>query len=147
MAIRLQFDKGDTSMKTAGARMYKYADDATATEDGQCPHNDWVLFRYSDVLLMRAEALVRNGQSGQADLDEVRNRVGAPFAEATLDNLLKERLLELAWEGWRRQDLVRFGRFNDAITDRPKLKVPAGIPDSCQHTGCEQESDSESGLC
>ena len=109
MAIRLQFDKGDTSMKTAGARMYKYADDATATEDGQCPHNDWLLFRYSDVLLMRAEALVRN-------------RVGAPFAEATLDNLLKERLLELAWEGWRRQDLVRFGRFNDAITDRPKTE-------------------------
>lgn len=71
---------------------------------------------------MRAEALVRNGQSGQADLDEVRNRVGAPFAEATLDNLLKERLLELAWEGWRRQDLVRFGRFNDAITDRPKTE-------------------------
>ena len=96
MAVKLQFDKGDTNMKTAGARMYKYADDATATEDGQCPHNDWVLFRYSDVVLMRAEALVRNGQSGQADLDEVRNRVGTSFAEATLDNLLKERLLELA---------------------------------------------------
>lgn len=122
MAVKLQFDKGDTNMKTAGARMYKYADDATATEDGQCPHNDWVLFRYSDVVLMRAEALVRNGQSGQADLDEVRNRVGASFAEATLDNLLKERLLELAWEGWRRQDLVRFGRFNDAITYRPKTE-------------------------
>lgn len=122
MAVQLQFDKGDTNMKTAGARMYKYADDATATEDGQCPHNDWVLFRYSDVVLMRAEALVRNGQSGQADLDEVRNRVGASFAEATLDNLLKERLLELAWEGWRRQDLVRFGRFNDAITYRPKTE-------------------------
>ena len=62
MAVKLQFDKGDTNVWTAGARMYKYADDATATEDGQCPHNDWVLFRYSDVVLMRAEALVRNGQ-------------------------------------------------------------------------------------
>ena len=123
MAIRLQFDKSDTSMKMAGARMYKYADDPTATEDGQCPHNDWVLFRYADVVLMRAEALIRNGQSGQADLDEVRNRVGAPHADATLSNLLKERMLELAWEGWRRQDLVRFGKFNDAITDRPKTEA------------------------
>lgn len=123
MAIKLQFDKSDTSMKMAGARMYKYADDPTATEDGQCPHNDWVLFRYADVVLMRAEALIRNGQSGQADLDEVRNRVGAPHADATLSNLLKERMLELAWEGWRRQDLVRFGKFNDAITDRPKTEA------------------------
>lgn len=119
MDVKLQFDKSDTSMKLAGARMYKYAVDPTATEDGQCPHNDWVLFRYSDVLLMRSEALIRNGENGQADLDAVRNRVGAPKAEATLDNLLKERLLELAWEGWRRQDLIRFGKFNQAITDRP----------------------------
>lgn len=122
MAVKLQFDKSDTNMKMAGARMHKYAYDRTATEDGQCPHNDWVLFRYSDVLLMRAEALVRNGQSGQADLDEVRNRVGATHADATLDNILKERLLELAWEGWRRQDLIRFGHFNDKITERPKTE-------------------------
>lgn len=122
MAVQLQFDKSDTNMKMAGARMHKYAYDRTATEDGQCPHNDWVLFRYADVVLMRSEALVRNGQSGQADLDEVRNRVGATHADATLDNILKERLLELAWEGWRRQDLVRFGRFNDEITDRPQTE-------------------------
>ena len=32
-------------------------------------------------------------------------------------------MLELAWEGWRRQDLVRFGKFNDAITDRPKTEA------------------------
>ena len=87
------------------------------------PHNDWVLFRYADVLLMRAEALIRDGKSGQADLDQVRNRVGAPQVTATLDNILKERLLELAWEGWRRQDLIRFKKFNDAITDRPKTEA------------------------
>lgn len=122
MAVELQFDKSNPNMKMAGARMHKYAYDRTATEDGQCPHNDWVLFRYADVVLMRSEALVRNGQSGQADLDEVRNRVDATHADATLDNILKERLLELAWEGWRRQDLVRFGRFNDKITDRPQTE-------------------------
>lgn len=29
----------------------------------------------------------------------------------TLDNLLDERLLELCWERWRRQNLIRFGQF------------------------------------
>lgn len=118
MAVKLQFTGDEPEMKMAGARMYKYEPDMTATEDGQCPHNDWVLFRYADVLLMKAEALVRNGKDGQAPFDEVRDRVGASYAEATLDNILRERLLELAWEGWRRQDLVRFGQYNKAITDR-----------------------------
>ena len=35
--------------------------------------------------------------------------------------LLKERLIEFAWEGLRRQDLVRFGKFTRAYTDRPQL--------------------------
>ena len=41
--------------------------------------------------------------------------------EATLENILAERQLELAWEGWRRQDLVRFGKFTRPYTDRPQL--------------------------
>ena len=36
-------------------------------------------------------------------------------------NILAERQLELAWEGWRRQDLVRFGKFTRPYTDRPQL--------------------------
>lgn len=122
MAVKLNFDKSDTNMKMAGARMLKYEYDATATNEGKNIHNDIVLFRYADAVLMRAEAKVRNGESGQTDLNEVRNRVGAPVVDATLNNILRERLLELAWEGWRRQDLVRFGQFNKAITDRPTTK-------------------------
>ena len=41
---------------------------------------------------------------------------------ATLDNSLNERLREFAWEGLRRQDLVRFGKFTRAYTDRPQLE-------------------------
>ena len=37
---------------------------------------------------------------------------GMDFRPATLDNLLAERLMELQWEGWRRQDLIRFDRFH-----------------------------------
>lgn len=107
--------------KTAGARMRKYEVDPTGTKDGNQSDNDIVLFRYADVLLMKAEAMVRNGQNGDEPLNMVRDRVGAPHRTATLANILDERMLELSWEGWRRNDLVRYGLFTRAYTDRPQL--------------------------
>lgn len=107
--------------KTAGARMKKYAIDANATKDGKLMENDIVLFRYADVLLMKSEAKVRNGENGDAELAQVRNRVSASLRPATPETLLDERLLEFAWEGWRRQDLVRFGMFTRAYSNRPQL--------------------------
>lgn len=107
--------------KTAGARMKKYAIDTDATKDGKLMENDIVLFRYADVVLMKSEAKVRNGGNGDAELAQVRGRVGAVARPATLDNLLDERLLEFAWEGCRRQDLIRFGQFTRAYSDRPQL--------------------------
>ena len=99
-------------IETAGARMKKYEVDRTAYSDGRMPDNDIVLYRYADVMLMKAEAKVRNGESGDEELNAVRNRVGMPSLPATLDNILNERLLELVWEGWRRQDMIRFGTYN-----------------------------------
>lgn len=111
---------GTTYEKTAGARMNKYEIDPSAYSDGRLQDNDIVLFRYADVLLMKAEAKVRNGEDGTAELNAVRHRAGMPLrAKATLDNILKERLLELMWEGWRRNDLVRFGRFTKAYDFKP----------------------------
>jgi hypothetical protein len=110
---------GSTNEKTAGARMAKYEFDLNAQSAGQLVHNDWVLFRYADVLLMKSEALVRAGQNGDAELQAVRGRVGAPARAATLNNILDERLLEFAWEGQRRQDLIRFGKYHLPISDRP----------------------------
>ncbi len=116
-AIKL-ITTGETTEKTAGARWAKYEFDADALSGGQSVHNDFVLFRYADVLLMKAEAMVRNGQDGDALLDQVRTRVEAETRPATLDNILKERMLELSWEGFRRQDLIRFNRYNIAVMDR-----------------------------
>ncbi len=107
--------------KVAGARMKKYAIDKTATKDGKLSDNDIVLFRYADVLLMKSEAKVRNGENGDAELNQVRSRVGMADRQATLENLLAERQMEFAWEGWRRQDLVRFGLFTRAYSSRPQL--------------------------
>lgn len=98
-------------LETAGARMKKYEVDRTAYSDGRMPDNDIVLYRYADVLLMKSEAKVRNGESGDEEMNAVRSRVGMPSLSATLDNILNERLLELVWEGWRRQDMIRFGTY------------------------------------
>ena len=107
--------------KTAGARMKKYEIDDKAMKDGKLMENDIVLFRYADVLLMKSEAKVRDGRNGDEELNQVRTRVGAPERTATLDNLLAERQLELAWEGWRRQDLIRFEQFTRSYNSRPQL--------------------------
>ena len=118
--------------------MKKYEVDRTAYADGRMPDNGIVLFRYADVLLMRAEATIRNGGDGTADMNAVRSRAGMPLRPATLDNILIERLLELAWEGWRRQDLVRFSRYCCAYDLRtPVEKEETGfttvfpIPEKC----------------
>ncbi len=115
---------GSPDEKTAGARMRKYQTDFNAFQDGKLMDNDWVIFRYADVVLMKAEALLRTGKDDEALelVNEIRTRAKAPELEnLTLDILLEERLREFAWEGLRRQDLVRFGRFGAATTLRPQL--------------------------
>ena len=56
--------------KSAGARMKKYEVDLKSTKDGKLSDNDIVLFRYADVLLMKSEAKIRNGEDGTAELNE-----------------------------------------------------------------------------
>ncbi len=77
--------------------------------------NAFPLFRYADVLLMKAEALIRQGQSGDMYVNLIRQRAGLdPWTNVTLPMLLEERGREMFWEAHRRQDLIRFGEFNKA---------------------------------
>ena len=107
---------GGQYVETAGARMKKYEIDKNTTLDGKLMDNDIVLFRFADVLLMRAEAKLRNGEDGHQDFLKVRQRVGMPDRELTLQNLYDERLMELCWEGWRRQDMIRFRQYKSLYT-------------------------------
>lgn len=123
MPLELKLNLSDSPYKqTAGARVGKYEVDRTAYSDGRQVDNDIVLFRYGDALLMEAEAKVRNDEDGSIELNAIRDRVGMPHVEANLDNILKERLLELVWEGWRRQDLIRFGKYTQAYDQRTPLE-------------------------
>ena len=126
-------------IETAGARMKKYEVDRTAYSDGRMPDNDIVLYRYADVLLMKAEAKVRNGESGDEQLNAVRSRAGMPSLAATLANILDERLLELVWEGWRRQDMIRFGTYCEpydihtpSVADKKGYTIVFPIPEKAR---------------
>ena len=84
--------------------------------NGRNQSNDLPLFRFADILMMKAEALVRLGQSGAKDLfNQIRAYAGAPqiAAEPTLQEIYDERGREFFDENWRRNDMIRFGHFED----------------------------------
>lgn len=99
----------------------------TSSADARLCGNDWIVIRYADVLLMKAEAAMAGGTSTQnvpgiEAYNEVRTRAGmttlATDGSATLtrDMLLDERRTELAFENHRLYDLVRFGVAQDVLT-------------------------------
>lgn len=107
------------ALRQAGARVGKYEYALGSTPNLNV---DFPLFRYADVLLMKAEALMRTGNSGDALtlVNMIRMRAGVDgFTTLTMDDLLAERGREMFFEGWRRQDLIRFGKYNDAWGFKP----------------------------
>lgn len=99
-------------IRMSGARVVKFKIKMGAKENLS---NDYPIFRYADILLMKAEAEIRQGESGDEEINMVRNRAGlSDISGTTLEDVLKERGRELFWEAHRRQDLIRFGEFNKA---------------------------------
>jgi len=83
--------------------------------------NDYIEIRLADTYLMEAEALVNAGTNtarAQALMDAVRARVGLASVPVTLANLKAERRLELATEGHRWFDLVRWGDAPTALASK-----------------------------
>ena len=84
--------------------------------NGRNQSNDVPIFRYADILLMKAEALTRIGKAGAKDLfNQIRKYAGAPeiASEPTLQDIYEERGREFFDENWRRNDMIRFGHFED----------------------------------
>ena len=100
--------------RQCGARINKYGHVQGGREN---MNHDFVLLRYADVLLSKAEAHLRTGDASGAlgIVNQIRTRAGVtPFSELTLDNLLAERGREMYVENDRRRALIRFGKWNDA---------------------------------
>jgi hypothetical protein len=127
-----------SNLEVTGIRVIKYPPDYTQYGGGPAG-NDLMIFRYSDVVLMVAEAQMRTGNTTAA-LTAVNNlraaRGAAPLASITLVNtnfvedpgtLLAERGRELYWESVRRTDLQRFGVYlkpwQYKPTDDPKYLI------------------------
>ena len=84
--------------------------------NGRNQSNDLPIFRYADILLMKAEALTRQGSSGaKALFNQIRTYAGAPTIanEPTLQEIYDERGREFFDENWRRNDMIRFGHYED----------------------------------
>lgn len=134
-----------------GYRLAKYpATPETYTNYSRKMGNDIPIFRYADILLTKAEAILRgatptNGATAASLINEVRDCSSAPHVSGTptLNELLDERSREFICEMWRRQDLIRYGHFEDdwgfkneinpsAKTDkwRRVLPIPTGVMDT-----------------
>lgn len=110
----------DDSAWNGGIRNIKFLADYTNTINRN-QGNDVPVFRYSDILLMKAEAILRGGAAtgGQTALSLVnalraQRTTSAAWTSVTLEDLYKERNRELAWECWHRNDMIRFGKFESA---------------------------------
>ncbi len=125
------------STESKGIRTNKWPlDPATMNSGGWSSTNEFAFFRLADARLMKAEAILRGGTSAETPLAIVNgiraNRNAANLASVNLDALLAERGRELYLEAWRRNDLVRFGKFNNPTNQRtqtsPGYRVVFPIP-------------------
>ncbi len=112
------------NLEITGIRVIKYPIDYNGGDNAD---NDYVYLRYADVLLMKAEALMRSGNTGAAltivnDLRAVRGATA--LGSLTETNLLAERGREFYWEGNRRLDMIRFGKFLEPFQGKPQQSGP-----------------------
>lgn len=125
---------GQTFLQRYGANntrvwFRKFQNDHWKNEEGYRSPNNWRYIRYADVLLMYAEALNAVGRTAEAYpyVDQVRQRAGlAPLSTARsgltqaqfLNQLKHERVTELSGEGWRWNDLARWGDLGPQLATR-----------------------------
>ncbi len=115
------------SLHNTGYRASKYQFSRTSPNGNNFSSVDLVLMRLAEVYLMRAEAKLRKGDNAGAlaDVNLVRtSRTARPdqtpeaLNALDLDILFRERGFELYWEGFRRTDQIRFGKYEDSWTDK-----------------------------
>ena len=101
-----------------GYRSVKWFALATDYNNGRNLSNDIPIFRYADIILTKAEVLVRQGNGVQAKelINDIRIYAKAEdllTGNATLNDVYEERGREFFDEIWRRNDMIRFGHYED----------------------------------
>jgi starch-binding outer membrane protein, SusD/RagB family len=119
------------STETRGIRTVKYPLDPSTinSSGGGASTNEFAFFRLADARLMKAEAILRGGTAtgGETPVSIVNsiraNRGVTTLASIDLTGLLAERGRELYLEGWRRNDMIRYGVFNNPVGERPQASA------------------------
>lgn len=92
--------------------------------NGGAASNDFPIFRYAEILLNKAEASARKGDFSTAktyvDMTRARAGLNALASTPSLNDIYDERSKELSWEGLRRQEMIRFGKFTAAHDFKPQ---------------------------
>ena len=107
----------DAAGASNGWKSMKYKNvnhDGSAAKANGFVDVDFPVFRSADAYLMYAECAARGKadfNKGEGYLNAVRNRANAGVTTLSLETVLDERARELYFEGFRRQDLIRFGLF------------------------------------
>src|SRR5690606_32315407 len=122
-----QGQTGEGSMtdgeENSGARFHKYRSGRQG--DDNYLNNDYVIYRLTEIYFNKAEALMRqNGGTATAEAVDLINQSRKRYfgsedwpgesyntGTLTMDELLAERGREFIFEGKRRTDLIRFGKF------------------------------------
>ncbi|MEM6842689.1 MAG: RagB/SusD family nutrient uptake outer membrane protein [Bacteroidota bacterium] len=119
-------------LHNTGYRVSKYQFSRTSPNGNNFSSVDLVIMRLAEIYLMRAEAKLRSGDAAGAlaDVNTVRtsrnarpDQTPAPLSTLDLDILFRERGFELYWEGFRRGDQIRFGKYEDTWVEKTSTDV------------------------
>lgn len=134
---------GDFSQGIAAPKFRNVTSTGAPGSDPNFPDTDYPMFRLGDAYLIYAEAVLRGGGGSQSQalayVNALRDRAYGNASgeinasQLTLDFILAERGRELLWEGQRRMDLIRFGKFSSAGVWAWKGNVKAGVVTSATH--------------
>ena len=130
--LTLQVDfTNEGRLHHTGYRISKYQFSRTSENANNYSSIDIVLLRYAEIYLMRAEAKLRKGDNAGAltDLNTVRTSrtayapIPAALPSINLDIMYRELGFEFYWEGLRRTNQIRFGRYEDSWTEKSDIDV------------------------
>jgi hypothetical protein len=136
-------DIGNSGHGYAAPKFRNVTSSGQAGSNKSFPDTDAPMFRLADAYLHYAEAVLRGGGGSRVTALDYVNRIRQRAygnatgniidAQLTLQFILDERSRELLWEGFRRQDLIRFGLFSDAGTWSWKGGAKNGVVTSKNH--------------